>query len=423
MKGVLFAGLPVALLAVVATSRPAAAEEVGVVAVRPAHTPIALAELEEAVAAALRARNHVAVPAPARIARDRLIGGAVVAERLAGFTAAAERMREGWTRYANVEYAVARSRLAEARQQALALTDLAGGVELFAEVSLRLGVIKHELRDFEGAAGDFRLAQRLAPTRPVTIDHFKPDIVTAFQAAVASAVTRRTVSLRREPGNAAIEIDGRLIPEGVAHIDLEEGLHLVVGRRPGFRPERTLVRVERGTHEIGVALEPDAVSAPLFSGELSVGTAEGPATRKASALALFAELDAVLIAAAVWRGGQPALVGQWCDGDRLQCGRPVEIRFASARGLPAATTELVDRARAEERRFPLTVLDDARITDAEKRDDVVKPPPAPWWKNKWLWIGVGAGAVALGTTAAILAADSDLKIVIEADPCQFGGCP
>lgn len=421
MKGVLFAGVSVAVAA--ALAGPAAAEDVGVVAVRAKHAPIAADKLSEAVAAALRARNHVAVSTPARTARERLVAGAVVRGRLAAFTDAIERMRSGWARYANVEYAVARSRLAEARQQALAVTDLAGGVALFAEVSLRLGVIKHELRDFEGAAADFRLAQRLAPTRPVTIDHFKPDIVTAFQAAVASAIKRRTVTLRRQPAGAALEIDGRPIPTSVEQIDLDEGLHLVVARRPGFLSSRNMVRVERSSDELAVTLEPDPRSSPLFSGKLAAGTAEGPATRIAAAVALFAELDAVLIAAAVWRGGQPTLIGQWCGGDRLRCGRPVEIRFASARGLAAATTELVDRARAEERRFPLTVLDDARITNAEKRDDVVKPPDPPWWKSKWLWIGVGAGVAVLGTTAAILAADSPLDIVIETDPCQFGGCP
>ena len=417
-----FSTLSLALVAGAAIT-PAAAEDVGVIAVRPAHSPIPVAQVAEAVASALRARNHVAIEAPARSARGRVAAGAVVSERLAGFTAASQGMREGWARYAKVEYAAARARLAEARQRALAVADLAGGVELFAEVSLRLAVIKHELEDIEGAAADFRLAHRLAPTRPVTSDHFKPNIVAAFQAAVASAITPRTVAVRRRPAAVALEIDGRPIPAGLQQVELEEGLHLVVGRSPGFAPARTLVRIERGTREIAVELEADPRSAPLFSGELAIGTGEGPATRMAAAMTLFAELDAVLIAAAVWRGGQPALIGQWCDGERIQCGRAVEIRFAGARGLPAATTELIDRARAEERRYPVTVLDDQRITRAETRADVDATRESPWWRNKWLWIGVGAGAVALGTTAAILAADGELKVVIEADTCQFGGCP
>lgn len=411
-----------------AGATPALADDVGVIAVRPAHSPVSLTQLQDALATALRARGDLAIANPSREARQRLAAGAVLADRLEGFTETAELMRSGWESYASVQYTFARSRLAEARQRARTLTDLAGGLELFAEVTLRLGVIKHELRDFEGAADDFRLAHRLAPTRPVTSDHFKPNIVTAFQAAVASAIPRRSVAIKRTPANVAVEVDGRAVPAG-GSIELEEGLHLMVSRRPGFRSEHTLVQVERSTSSLAVKLERDLQSGALYAdgpgGELAIGSDEGPATRLAATIALFAELDGVVIAAAVWRNGEPTLVGQWCSGEPLSCGRAVEIRFAGSRGLTIATTELIDRARKEQPRFPITVLVDARLTNPEKRDiGQVVTPPTPWWKNKWLWIGVGAGVVAAGTAAIVLASPADPTVVIEVpDPCQFGGCP
>jgi hypothetical protein len=413
--------LLLALAALALGGGSAVADDVGVIAVRPVHSPVSAVELTRALEVALRARGDVAVDNPSRAARGRLSAGAVLADRLDGFTETSELMRSGWQSYASVQYTFARARLAEARQRALTLTDLAGGVELFAEVTLRLGVIKHELRDVAGAADDFRLAHRLAPTRPVTSDHFKPNIVTAFQAAVAAAIPRRGVSVSRSPAGATVIVDGRIVGPNET-VDLDEGLHLVVGMRPGYRSERRLVRVERSTTEIAVALEPDLRSSPLFGGELTAGAEEGPATRLASTIALFAELDGIIVAAAVWRGGEPALVGQWCGGEPLSCGRAVEIRFAGERGLAAATIELVDRARAEERRFPVTVLGDARITNPEKRESDAVITRSPWWKNKWLWIGVGAGAVAAGTAAALLVSDGDLRVVIEAPTCQFGGC-
>lgn len=412
----------VAVAALIAVSLPAmAAADVGVVAVRTAHSPVPKPELEAAVARALRGLGETPVADPAQVARDRLGAGAVRRQRLAGFREARELLAEGWRAYALVQTERARDRLAEARRRALSVADLIGGVELLAEISLRLGVLELELGRAAEAEAEFRLAQRLAPERAVTINQFKPAVVNAFRAAVAAPSIPRPVKLTRRPADVAVEIDGRRIDPASA-LELEVGLHLVIGRHAGREPSRELIRVESAGVSIAVAPAPDPHSAPLFGEGLVAGRRPEPATALAAAATLFADLGGVMLVAAVWRGGEPALIGQWCGGEPLRCGKPVEVRFASSRGLPAASTEVIERARRERRRLPVTLLGDDRVARAEA--EVVATPAIesrPWWKSPWLWAGVGAAAVAAGT-AAILTRDRPIEVVIESDPCQFGGC-
>lgn len=415
----------VALCALTAASpRLASADDVGVVVARPLHASVGGADLEAAVAAGLGDAGHLVVFQPIRAARARVAAGAVRAVRLVAFSRADALLRDGWRSYALGDFAAALAKLTEARALAVDIGDLDGGVELVAEVSLRLGVVKHEQLDVSGAAAEFRLARRLAPERVVTDDEFKPLAVGAFRSAVAAPVSPRSVNIRREPAAASLIVDGREVASGATRIDLDVGFHLVVGRAPGMAPSRALVDISSAAvPELAIRLELDAATAPLESAELGIGVGEGVASRAGASALFFGELDAVLITAAIWRGGAPALVGQWCDGVPLECGRAVEIRFADRRGLGVAVSELIRRARAETRRFPLTVLGDARLTDPESPDaGIVRPVTTPWWKNRWLWIGVGSAIAVGGATALILTRDPGVTLEIEADPCEFGPC-
>ncbi len=332
-------------------------------------------------------------------------------------------LAEGWRNYAVVQMASARSQLVAARQAALEVADLAGGVALVAETSLRLGVIEFELGE-ASAAADFRLAHRLAPDRAVTDDEFKPAVVTAFRAAIAAPTAKRPVNVKVTPANATVEIDGTARQSG-ASVDLQIGLHLLVVRSPGMIAAGNLATVpSAGPAEIGAELAPEPAMLGLSAGNVEVHTSDTVATSILESAWVFSELDAIVIAASVWKGDAMFLVGQRCFGSPLRCSPVVEVPLSSERGLAVAASELIDRLSKAPLRERGATLPASKVVALSKKpipiDRTLKP--RPWWKNHWVWIGVGVAAVAAGTTAAVLSIDKDSPLVITTDPCEFGSC-
>lgn len=419
-----------ALAGCAAIAGTARADEVGLVIHATAGaSPSSADEVAAALGAAARADGWTVEPRPLSRAEAAVREGAVPAERLARFAEVEQVARDGWRAYLEARPTLAASRLGEARAVAAELLDVDGGPELYGDLSLRLGAVELALGRGEDAERDFRLAAALDPERAVTDAEFKPEVVERAAAARAAAPPRVVRRIEAVPRGAAIEVDGRAMGQAPLEHELEVGLHVVVARAPGYAARAETVAVvasDAGAIVLRLDEDPDAAAALGGRRALRVGRGEEDATRAAEALMLYGDLDAVLILASVWRRGEAALLGQLCRGRPLRCGRVVEIGHPRAR-LEQAAARLWREVQAAPRRFPLTMLGDARMTDRE---------PAPgerpvhggdtrrrWWRSGWLWLGVGSAALAVAAGIVLTTAgDDEAEPVVVLDPCEFGGC-
>jgi hypothetical protein len=152
---------------------------------------------------------------------------------------------------------------------------------------------------------------------------------------------------------------------------------------------------------------------------MRIGRREG-AGEVAAAIIEVGELDAILVAASIWRRGRPALLGQWCRGSPLDCARPVEVGYAPAR-LDAAAAELWRRAQGGAG-AAFTLLADERLVRRES-EPLAPAPAGPWWRSRWLWIGAGGVAISAAAAALLLGSDEGgLTWAPTFDGCEFGGC-
>ncbi len=408
--------LAAALALVVASAGVAAAQSrrVGVVARAAADPPVSADAVAEAVAGVAGA-DDVAVVEPGPIP------GAVRRSRLQSFRRAAELSDQGWRAYRRVEAAFAEARLAAARTTAEEVLDLPGGTELVADISIRLGAVRLYRGRPSEADDDFRLAATLWPEREVTVAEFRPEVVEAYRVAVAA--TRAAAMLEvRAPAGASVVVDGRRAGTGTARIEVEVGHHAVVVRSPGAAPGNAIVIVPPAGASVQVEPEPDELIAARDA-PLSIGGSEQAAQLAVEARAIYGELDAVLLVAPVWRRGAPALLGQLCADEPLQCTAVREVAFDRPVNLARAAAALWTGLWSEARRFPPTLLVDVRLTRGERRPGTSgtgRARRSAWYKNQWLWIGVGTAAVA-ATAYFVLSGDASTDTIIGFDPCDFGG--
>lgn len=413
--------LAVAFAAGAALAAPSVAQElprIAVVARAGADPPVSAS----ALAAALGAR----VGESAQILVDpRFTVEAVLRERLAPFARARQLSDEGWRAYHEVEPGFAESRLVQARRVALEVADLQGGPELLAEISLRLGAVRLYRGRSDEARADLRLAVTLAPDRAVTRSEFRPAVVELYDEARGAPAESGRLAVAA-PEAAQLEVDGARVDDPGGELALAVGHHLIVVRSRGHRPEARIVDVSLDVQRIEVALERDELAAALAE-PLEIGLAEQDAALRVEAATLHGELVAFVLLAPVWRRGAPALIGQRCEAVPTRCTEVVEVGFTAPADLPAAVdrlwASLTERRGA--RRFPPTLLVDARLTRGEPRPAPGGGPmpddePRAWWKSGWLWAGVGTAAVATSAWL-LLSQDVTVDTVITLDPCRFGG--
>ncbi|WP_428266185.1 hypothetical protein [Haliangium sp.] len=453
----------------IAVATPAAlADVVGVVVRAAADAPVPAASVEAALTGAGVGAGDTAVAEPDLRAGAvaRIAAGAVPAPRLAGFERAAALAEAGWQAYLAVEPALAAERLEQARREAETVLDLSGGPALYADLCLRLGVVQAQRGHPDTGRELMRLAARLDPERELSIAVFAPDVVDAYRAARTDPAervpTRLAVHLADAPVGVAtyaeasaeitIEIDGQVVsttPEtlrpraqasaGVPAFEttlaLDAGPHLVVVRAAGHHSRAEVHDVGPGRGFITVTLASDPVQSAALAAAapgaapLAPGGVDADAAAQAQAWITYAELDALVLVASVWRRGGPALLGQRCgqpDG-RLACGPVVEIGYDRPAGVTAAATELWSALAQAGLDLPgPTLLVDARVRDSRAPRPGTGTDPAAergWRRSTWLWIGAGAVASALAAgTVWALTRDRPVVPVIAVDPCEFGPC-
>jgi len=415
--------LALALAGILALCGEAAAQEqprVGVVVRAGADPPVS-------ASAVLAAVDSVVGDAAELLAEPRFHADSVLRERLVPFKRARQLADEGWRAYHEVEPAFAESRLVQARQRALEVVDLQGGPELFAEISLRLGAVRLSRGRASEARSDLRLAARMAPDRAVTHAEFRPTVVALYTAAKADEGSRAGLTVDA-PAGADVFIDGVSVggaaDAGAAGIATEVtvGHHVVGVHKRGYHARARIVVVSGRGERVAVVLERDELAAALDA-PLELGVAEAEAELRVEAATIYGELDAYVLIAPAWRRGAPALLAQRCERVPTRCTEVVEVGFGDSDGLGAAAQRMW-RALAERRgsrRFPPTLLVDARLTRGEPRPGTIRRDPhRAWWKSGWLWAGVGTAAVA-ASAWVLLSQDDRTDTVITLEPCGFGG--
>lgn len=396
----------------VLASLDAAADTIGTVALAPPHGPVAPADLSRALEQAAAGAGDRVVLEPVARAQAAIAAGAVTVEQLAQFRRVGEVAAEGWRAYLQVAAEFAEARLGAARRDAEDLLALDGGIELYADVSLRLGAVLDQLGQKAQAADAFRLAAALDPGRAVTTAEFSPDVVAAFDQARAAAVPTALVTIHSDLG-AQIELDGRAIGSAPTQGQLAIGPHVVVARAPGRRARGVAFAVPPEGTLVDVALDPDG--APLV---IDVGAPDVIAAQSIDAALVYGEVDGVVLAAVVARGGGTSLLGQWCagaPGGGVRCTPVVEVGFRGDELALAATrmwTTLRDARGAA--RYPPSLPLDPRLVSARGGGDRCGVCRSPW-----LWGGVGAAVIAAGVTIAVVAGGGARQPVVTVDPGPF----
>lgn len=393
--------------------RLACADGAGVVVVPASRAASAASDVVRAVASAAGADPDAVVKA--RRARG---AGAVPAQELSGFAQVARLENEGWRAYqVAVDAEFAASRLASARSQAEALLALPGGVEMYAEVSLRLGLVLAHLGRRDEAAEALRLARALDPERAVTTAEFSPDGVAVFDAAIAARPSSVSVTITAT-GRAMLAVDGVEIGRSPQTVSLAIGQHVVVAQARGRISRGIAVSIGASTREVEVTLEHAPAGDALDRDEaLAAGAGEDEATAAVADTLLYAELDELFVVASVFRGGAPALVGQRCILARPACTTVVEIGHIDG-GLEAAARTLVDRLRTATPRYGVILANDARVASGE-RGGGKGEGRCRWCRNPWVIGGGGVIAATLVTGAVIALTRDDPSPIVTVDPGDF----
>ncbi|MBK7538895.1 MAG: hypothetical protein IPI49_26720 [Myxococcales bacterium] len=354
------------------------------------------------------------------LARRARLAGAVPATTLAEMDAVTSAGVEGWRAYLQVAVPFAASRLAKARSDAESLLPVPGGLELYADLSLRLGAVLLALGRAQEAEEALALALALDPQREVSLLEFSPDIVEAAARVSQRAGEPQTLTVIT-PGlrGVRLEIDGRFAgvtePQGggapALVLSLPRGQHVVVARRTGYEPQAQALRLHAAS-ELRLALREAPLDQALA--RAAVGMPEELALALIEGTVTYADADEALLVATTTRRGAPALLAQRCD-DRARCTAVVEVGYVRP-GLSAALRAAWSALARGELRYPPSLPGDSRLQPSPTTAGDGK---CRLCRNPWLWAGVGTALVASAALIVVLAQDDPVPILV-VDPDTFG---
>ncbi len=387
--------------------------------------PVDVGELEALAEAVLGEQGDLVVDA-FREASEALLLGEVARtqetkSRAELFTQIDRDRREAWRNYIEGRTSFAAKRFSELRDDAVVLAGLEDGYGAIAELSLRLGVTRVELNLLAEASDDFRLAHALAPARVVDDNEFKPEVVLAYQTAVAAEEKTQERFVQVSPAKAEVFIDGELAEAGSRAFT--DGLHILAVRAPGYKTHTRILSVAVGRDApIVIELSEDPLPTLVLRGPeaISLGAMQGTAERYLGGVVRYSSAQGVLLLSSVWRQEQPAILGQLCKGSTARCSPVVEIGYLEG-GQSKAMAELYRRLIVAPRRLSPSLQSDFRVLASPGRPARVVQRPAPWWKNKWVWLGV-AGASLTASAAYIWRGQDTITPVFSGSTCDFGGC-
>lgn len=361
-----------------------------------------------AMADAIGAR--ATIPDAVADARAAVAGGAVAIETIARFRRVRELVDEGWRAYLRVAAEFAAQRLATARGDAEPLVALPGGAEVYADATLRLGVVLDHLGRKAEAQRVLALALALDPERPITLAEFSPDVLELVDAVRASPPELRTLAIATVPPGAALRVDGAPVDRSPHPLAVARGQHVIVARMPRHRASVRGVAVDAAT-TVELELDPDPELGALARGA-ELGLAMAAQQALVDATLRYADLDQVVVVAEVSRRGGSALLVQRCSGIPARCTAIVEIGYGDRAGLAAAARAAWDAVRTGELREPPSALGERPGREPARRCEACRSP--------WLWTGVGVG-LAIGAVVTTLAVTSGSRPApsVGVDPGDF----
>ena len=347
-------------------------------------------------------------------ARAAVAGGAVPIEALARFKRVRDVIDEGWRAYLRVSFDFALSRLAAARTDAEPLVALPGGAELYADASLRLGIVLGQLGRTADAQAAIALALALDPERPITIAEFPPDVVGAVDAVRALVRPTRDVEIATAPAGAQVIVDGKDLGVAPLHAPLAIGQHVIVARAPELVPHAQALAVDDHTSRVDLELEPDVAWTQLGEGA-HPGLADAAEQELADATLRFGDLDQIVLVADSDRRGGEALLVQRCAGLPARCTAIVELGYGDRSGLDAAARAAWKAVRTAELRYPPSVLGDPRVAG----ERVVHHCTV--CRSPWLWGGIGAAVVAGAIVTIAIVSQTRPAPIVSTNPGSFLG--
>ena len=342
--------------------------------------------------------------------------GAEPIETLARFRRIRDEIAEGWRAYHNVQFEAAASAFASARSEAQALLQVPGATILYADASLRLGVVLTQLERTAQARDALALALALDPERPISAIEFAPEVIALIDGVRAQPVPMRAVRLTTEPEGAVLNIDGRDAGRAPATVELSLGQHTVVARLPQQLIRSRVVTVTDASNTS------DAISLALDPSDRAQRLAAGPRAAMASAdqqsliddALQFADLDEVVVAAGAQIDGDRALLAQRCAGSPARCTAIAEVTYGDRSRIRTAAQTLWRDLRGADLRQPPSLLGDARLVRTQRGHG-----RCTVCRNPYVLAGVGA-AIAVGTIAVVIAATaSQPPPVVIVDPAAF----
>lgn len=242
-----------------------------------------------------------------------------------------------------------------------------GTFEELRTVLLWLGASLAKAGRHDDAVEPFILAIRLGLDE-IDRSLFPPEVTRAFEAArthIEGAQTA-TVNFIIRPVGATIEIDGRAdftSVESASERQLAVGRHLVVARRPGYRPVSELVTL--GVDAMTIEMNLDPADPELIAEQIALLSREGELDSSdpthITLLALAMDVDFIDV------------VGPGTDG---------EVELYDDAGQPA--TWPVEPSPTAAASQPPT---------AEAADDESRPA----WRRWWFWVALVGGAAVVAT--------------------------
>jgi hypothetical protein len=398
--------LSIACVIAISLPRAASADGVGVIAIGGERATVA-----QAMAQAIDGKRRVVEDAVEQ-AKAAIALGAVPISELQRFRRVREEIDEGWRAYLRVQFDFAQSRLAVARTDAEGLVALPGGAALYADAALKLGAVLAHIGRAQESQELIALAIALDPDRPITLAEFSPDVVAAFDAARSLTPPLQHVRVAVEPPGAIVSIDGKEVGHAPIEAEVPRGQHVVVAQLPLFRARALGIVVDEQASDIKLDLERDEAAATLATGG-ALGMPDAATQVLVDATLRFADLDELVLVAAVERRGAPAMLVQRCVGEPTRCGAIVEVGYGDRSAIALAAREALAAARAGELRYTPSLFGDPRVLG--------KQPPhhCELCRSPWLWGGVSAAAVVGTIVVLAIVTASRPPPIVSADPTSF----
>jgi len=311
-----------------------------------------------------------------------------------------ERIAAAREALSNLEETEAHRQLKLAERTLVMLEPTAPVIERLAEINFQIGLVHMRRQDSVSAAAAFRIAMRLAPSRPPPDPGvYSPDIIDAYRAA-ASLPQAKTATVRVVApfDGADVYIDGIRVGVTPYTATIEPGAHYFWGTmadKQAFGARLTaLVDEPREVSLLIRRIPDDQIAARVRRKLLSAETRDDDALREATAIIYQLTLVKYVLVVTDRPRGELTVSVFDAAGDRLTAWAELSERSA-AHVIHALPGRVVLHPR------PLPAAPDAGAAQP-----IALPPSRPWYREPLSYVAVGGGTLLVAIGVMILTSSS-----------------